>query len=133
MRVGVRLRVVVVAAFMAVACAVAVVSAVSGVAVAGVTPAPAITLHASPSAPFSSQTVTLSGRVIGSAPGATVQLYKSPYPYTQSTLARTTPVSSSDGSFAFTVRPDRSTRYRAVLSGTSVSASLDLGVRAKTI
>jgi hypothetical protein len=69
----------------------------------------------------------LSGSVTGAPAGTAVQLYASPYPYRVPMLVRTT-VTSAAGSFSFIVFPDRNTRYRVVLPGTSTEALINVGV-----
>ncbi|HWF36141.1 MAG TPA: hypothetical protein VG295_12255, partial [Solirubrobacteraceae bacterium] len=91
-----------------------------------------ISVTASPSQVDAGQPVTLSGQVTGAATASVVSLFTSPYPYPVARLATTT-TTASDGSFVFTVRPDRSTRYRVVLAGTSVSALASVAVVGKVV
>jgi len=88
---------------------------------------PTITLRAAPARVIAGRAVTLSGTVSGEPTQSTVQLYKSPYPYTTSTPLKTVTTSSS-GSYSLTDTPDRSTRYKAVLVGTTASAQTSVGV-----
>ena len=67
--------------------------------------------------------VTLSGRVAGVAAGAQVRLYASPYPYPTAT-AQTTATIGADGSYSFRALPDRNTRYRVALVGTSANSNV---------
>lgn len=79
-------------------------------------------LAASPSTVASGQSATLSGIAPSAAPvGASVELYASPYPFTKITAAARTTV-APDGSFSFTVTPDRNTHYSATVSGVSSPA-----------
>jgi hypothetical protein len=95
-------------------------------------PAPAISLRASPSTLSGGRHVTLSGRATGVAAGTVVRLYVSPYPYRPATLLRTT-VTAADGSYGFTAYPDRNTRYRVLLLGTSAAATVQVDVAGKTV
>ncbi len=83
-------------------------------------PAPATTgLAASPSTVASGQPATLSGTAPSAAPaGTAVELYAKPYPFTEATAVAST-TTAADGSFAFTVTPDRNTQYSATVSGAS--------------
>jgi hypothetical protein len=92
---------------------------------------PAIMLTATPSSVFSGQRVTLSGRTANVPPGSEVQLYANKYPYRRSAPVAATHT-NPDGSFSFARRPDRNTRYRVHLVGTSASATLSLDVAAHT-
>jgi hypothetical protein len=85
--------------------------------------APAVTLTASPGLIRGPHPVTLSGHAIDAAPGATVELSASPYPYRRSILLERAAI-GADGSFTRTVLADRDTRYRAVLTGTAAQASV---------
>jgi hypothetical protein len=106
---------------------------VAAIAVAGILAAPTgalasshqspaastVSLTASPSTIASGQPATLSGTAPSAAPaGTTVELYAKPYPFTEATaLASTT--TAADGSFSFTVTPDRNTQYSVTASGAS--------------
>lgn len=83
---------------------------------------PPLTLAVSPALVRGPHAVSLSGHATAAAPGATVELYASPFPYRGSILVATVPV-AADGSFAHTVTADRDTRYRAVLTGTALTVS----------
>ncbi len=76
--------------------------------------------------------IRLSGSVTNAAAGTTVQLYESPYPYRVPALIRTT-ITSADGSFSFTVSPDRNTRYRVTAVGTAGQAQVQVGVIGKVL
>lgn len=79
-------------------------------------------LSASPSAVAGGQSSTLSGTAPSEAPaGASAELYASPYPFTEVTAVATT-TTAADGSFSFTVTPDRNTKYTAAVSGVSSPA-----------
>ncbi len=88
---------------------------------------PTITLATAPSRVVSGQRVKLSGTVSGEPVGATVQIYKSPYPYTTPTLMATV-TTHSGGSYSASDVPDRSTKYRAVVVGTTAQANAAVGV-----
>ncbi len=92
---------------------------------------PAISLIA-PDHIHSGSRATVSGTVAGAPAGSTVQLYASPYPYTASTPAQTT-TTAGNGSYSFTVAPDRSTRYRVVVPATAAQAAAAVGVIGKAI
>ena len=76
--------------------------------------------------------MTLSGVVTGAPAGSGVQLFASPYPYQLLRLARAT-TTAADGTFSFTVYPDRDTRYEALLVGTSASTTIELAVTGLTV
>lgn len=61
-----------------------------------------------------------------------VDLYQSPYPCTVAPLVATT-TAAAGGSFSFSVAPDRDTRYRAELQGTTESAEVPVDVGALAI
>jgi hypothetical protein len=91
-----------------------------------------ITLKPSRAEIMSGQHVTLSGKVTGTPSTSTVWLYQSRYPFPIASFARSTTTSSS-GSFHFTVAPDRDTRYRVVLVGTSETSLAEVDVTGRTI
>ncbi len=91
-----------------------------------------ITLSATPTQVVSGVPVTLLGQVNGATPGTSVDLYRSPYPYTASDYLRSAPVSSS-GAYSFTDIPDRSTRYSVVLHGTTTEAQAQVGVSPRVV
>jgi len=93
---------------------------------------PAVSLHASTAKVQSGSPVTLSGTVTSAPAGAVVRLYASAYPYPVASLLRTT-TSGADGSFSFTAHPDRSTRYRVTVVGTTARALVQVGVIGKAI
>jgi hypothetical protein len=96
-------------------------------------PAPATTsLAASPSTVASGQPATLSGTAPSAAPaGTTVELYAKPYPFTEATAVAST-TTAADGSFSFTVTPDRNTQYSVTVSGAS-SPLVTVLVTGKTV
>ncbi len=106
--------------------------AIAAPAAAGAAPAsaPALSLTASPAQVASGQQVILSGR----SPAATlaVTLYERPYPYTTSQSVGTT-TTGADGSFSFTVTPDRNARYFAAATGISPSATVQVAVTGETV
>ena len=78
-------------------------------------------LAASPSTVASGQRVTLSGTAASAVPAGTpVELYANPYPFTDSTAVASA-TTAADGSFSFTVTPDRNTQYSATVNGASSS------------
>jgi len=95
--------------------------------------APTISLSASPAQVGPNrQHVTLSGDAVGVTPGTAVRLYLSPYPYRPASYLRST-VTGADGSFSFTVNPDRNTRYQVVLIGTAATAVVQVNVIGKSV
>ena len=81
-----------------------------------------ISLAARPSTVLSGQPATLLGAVPSGAPvGASVQLYASPYPFTKVTMVASA-TTAPDGSFSFTVTPDRNTQYSATVGAVSSPA-----------
>jgi len=86
-----------------------------------------LSLSASPVPAVSGRRVMLSGQAAGAAAGAVVGLFASPYPYGQPTPVQTATV-GADGSFSFTVFPDRDTRYDASIAGTATSPTLQVDV-----
>jgi hypothetical protein len=78
-----------------------------------------VSLTASPSTVAGGQPATLSGTAPSAAPAGTpVELYAKPYPFTEVTAVAST-TTAADGSFSFTVTPDRNTQYSVTISGTS--------------
>jgi hypothetical protein len=84
---------------------------------------PSITLEASRARIDIGSAVTLSGQVAGVAPGAQVRLYASPYPYPPARPLTTTAI-AADGSYSFRALPDRNTRYRVAIVGTSTNSNV---------
>jgi hypothetical protein len=91
---------------------------------------PAITASAVPAQIDSGHPATLKGTVTGAPAGTEVRLYASPYPFPVASLAAST-TTAPDGSYSFTVSPDRITRYRVLLTGTPVSALAQVEVAGK--
>jgi hypothetical protein len=89
--------------------------------------APAITLHASRTKLTGSQSITLTGRVSNAPVGSVVSLSASPFPYRTAQVLRTR-APAADGTFSFAPRPDRNTRYRVDLTGTSAHATVQIFV-----
>jgi hypothetical protein len=90
-------------------------------------PPPTITLAAAPAHVASSRAVRLSGRVVDPLGRRLVYLQASPYPYGRAVrIASAT--TAADGRFSFRRFPDRNTRYRVVLAGTSVRALVQVMV-----
>jgi hypothetical protein len=96
----------------------------AGVATAGAVAPPVITLVPSSHQILSGQSVTLSGRVSGAAAGTVLSLYASPYPDSRAPLQVATTTTAADGSFSFTVSPDRDTRYAAAATAVGPSESV---------
>jgi hypothetical protein len=94
--------------------------------------APTVSLQAPPAQILGGQRVLLRGHATGAPPRSEVRLYKSPYPYRVAMLVRTA-VADAQGEFSFSVFPDRDARYRAILPGTTASASVQVGVRGATV
>jgi hypothetical protein len=96
-------------------------------------PGPAVSLDVSPARVLGGHPVALSGQMTGAPAGSVVRLYASPYPYPVATLVATT-VAGPDGSFSFTVLPDRNTHYRVNVVGTGAVAlaSVEVTGRAST-
>ncbi len=88
---------------------------------------PSVSLNASAPTVSSGRPVTLSGVVSGPLAGTVVRLYASPYPYPVAKLLQST-VTAANGSYSFTVHPDRSTRYRVLVAGTAAQALVQVGV-----
>jgi hypothetical protein len=99
--------------------------------ITGVTTTPpaarTLSLQAASSRLVSEHQVVLSGRATGEPAASVVRLYRSAYPDPAATLIRTTQT-RSDGSFAFTVSPDRDARYRATLADGTASALVQVNV-----
>ena len=95
-------------------------------------PTSAIMLTATPTSTISGRPVTLSGQTSNAPPGSEVQLYASPYPYRA--LAPVATVHTNlGGSFSFIEYPDRNTRYRVQVVGTTATATVQLGVTPRSI
>jgi Beta-lactamase enzyme family len=88
-------------------------------------PPPAITLHASRTTLTGSRFITLTGRVSNAPVGSVVSLSASPFPYRTAHVLRTR-APAADGTFSFTPRPDRDTRYRVDLTGTTAHVSVQI-------
>jgi hypothetical protein len=112
--------------------AAVVAMALAGAAATAGATSPTISLTASARRVQSGQPITLSGQVTPAAAGSVVSLFDSTYPYPVATLLGTA-TTASDGSFAFTVRPDRNVRYRVVLAGTGASALASVAVAGKIV
>ena len=91
---------------------------------------PTITLSAAPARIASGRRATLTGTASGAPAGTEVRLYASPYPYPVASLAAST-TTAPDGSYSFTVSPDRITRYRVLETGTTASALTQVEVTGK--
>jgi hypothetical protein len=95
-------------------------------------PAATVALSAVPNTVTAGDPVTLTVE-LGALPADTVlRLYASPYPFRDSTLLQTLQPATA-GSMALTVRPDRNTRYRAVVSSGGRTASVVVGVVGKAV
>ena len=95
-------------------------------------PAQTLVAAASPNPLRAGRPATISGHAVGAAPGAVVELAESPYPYTTSRPFASAPV-AADGSFSFTVSPDRDIRYQVTLPGTTASVTVTVAVVPLTI
>jgi hypothetical protein len=92
---------------------------------------PAVSLQASSRHLTSGHAVTVSGAASAPA-GTSVTLEASPYPFkTASALATAT--TAADGSFSFTARPDRDTRYQAMLANGQHSPAVEVDVGGLTV
>ena len=71
---------------------------------------------------YGGKSTKITGRLTGaSASGARIELQRNPYPY-KGFVHQATKSPSSNGSYSFTVKPDRNTAYRAVLVNTSTKS-----------
>jgi hypothetical protein len=96
------------------------------------TPTPTtITLHASRTSFTGSPAIDLAGRVTGLPAGGAVNLIKIAYPYKTSQLVRSAHP-GADGTFSFSVHPDRNLRYRVIVPGTTATAAVSISVYART-
>ena len=106
-------------------------SAAPALAASPPAPAPpgsaALTLHG-PTSVRAGHPATLAGTLTGAPPGTVVRLYRT-HPYGAITLVRSAPV-APDGSFRFSVFPDRTTTYEAaaVLTPAPTPATVTVGV-----
>jgi hypothetical protein len=91
---------------------------------------PPVTLEASSQRVTSGHPVTLTGRTSAAA-GTTVELDAIPFPFARPSGVATAIV-TPDGSFSFTVHPDRDTRYEAVVDG-QPSAPVEVDVAGLTV
>jgi hypothetical protein len=71
---------------------------------------------------YGGKSTKITGRLTGaSSSGARIELQRNPYPYNGfKRFARKSP--AANGTFSFTVKPDRNTAYRAVLVGTTTTS-----------
>ena len=88
---------------------------------------PAVLLAASPWHVQAGHSVQLKGRVVDPLGRRLVLLFRSAYPYPVATEIGSM-LAAADGSFAFTVTPDRNTRYRVTLAGSPTGAMVQVGV-----
>jgi hypothetical protein len=93
---------------------------------------PALTVSAVPTHVDSGQHATLKGAVTEVPAGTEVRLYSSPYPYPVAGLAAST-TTTADGSYSFTVSPDRNTRYRVLATGLSAGAVTQVEVTGRVL
>jgi hypothetical protein len=89
-------------------------------------------LRASPSTVWNKRPVTLSGAATSVSAGSEVRLYVSPYPYGPATFLRST-TTGADGSYSFTVHPDRNTRYKVLVPATGLAEVVQVYVVGKTV
>jgi len=92
------------------------------------TPPPSLALKATPATVIGAHPVQITGTT---TPNGQVQLFKSAYPFRSSSLVRTT-TAAADGTFAFSVHPDRVTQYKALLAGTSTAQTVTVKVVGRT-
>lgn len=105
-----------------------IVCAVTALAAAAKTATgPAVSLSASPAQITSGGHIVLSGKVTGVVAPSRVQLYSRPYPYQTATLIGAT-ATASNGSYSFTEKPIRNTRYQVRVVGTAAAARVQVGV-----
>jgi hypothetical protein len=90
-----------------------------------------VSLQASHRQLTSAGQVTLSGIATALA-GTTVTLEASPYPFTTPSVLGTT-ATAGDGSFSFSTRPDRDTRYQATLADGEHSLAVEVDVGGLTV
>jgi hypothetical protein len=95
--------------------------------------AASLSLRAGSAAVASAASVTLTGLATGAPAGSAVTLYARPYPFTHAPVVVSGAITDATGSFAFTVTPDRNTRYSARLDPAGPEASVDVGVIGKTV
>jgi hypothetical protein len=91
-----------------------------------------LSASAVPSTVQSGSPAVISGSAPGQPDGTTVALYANPYPYTASALITSEPL-AADGTFNFTVTPDRDTNYEIELTGTSETADVSVLVLPETL
>lgn len=99
---------------------------------AGSADAQPLTVMVSPTRVASDGSSVISGTAAGQPPGASVQLYSSPYPYRASPLAASTTIGAG-GEFSFSVAPDRNTRYQVRLPATYATAQVSVSVVPRTL
>ena len=87
----------------------------------------AVVLRAVPATIHGGQAAALRGQVVDPQGRRAIDVYASPYPYTGQELV-TSATAAADGSFSVRVTPDRNTRYRVLLAGTSAAATATVGV-----
>ena len=92
----------------------------------------AVSLQTPSGLSISGQSVVLTGQAPGAPAGSVVQLYASPYPYLARVSAQST-TTQADGSFQFSVSPDRDTRYQVTVAGGGESAIAPVGVTGRTL
>jgi hypothetical protein len=93
--------------------------------------APTVSFQASATQVASGRPVTLTGQASAAPPGSAIGLYQSPYPFTASVSVAGTQT-APDGSFSFTVTPDRNMRYAAVVAGSPPSEPVEVDVTGLT-
>jgi hypothetical protein len=112
--------------------ALACTAPAGAVAPAAIVPPRPISLAASPTRTVSGRSITLSGAITPAATDTVVSLSSSPYPFSSVTPLATT-TTSADGSFAFTVSPDRDTRYTVAATSAPATAAVEVEVDAKVV
>ena len=90
-----------------------------------------VALSAVPDTVTAGNPVTLTVELGALPAGTMLRVYASPYPFRASTLLR--PPARHPRLVALTVRPDRNTRYRAVVSSGGSTANAEVGVFGRTL
>jgi hypothetical protein len=95
--------------------------------------APRVSLSAASPVATSGAWITLSGTVSGAAPGSTVQLSASPYPFSSSAPVASATPDPTTGAFSFRVQLQVSTRYIAAVPGGAASPAVEVDALGRTL